>query len=490
MTQIGQWQRFEGSVTNNQTYTSPYDDVTLTVTYSRPDGSEIDFWGFYDGDNTWRFRFMPDQFGEWRYNATFSDGTPGVAGSFTCVESDVPGMLSVDETNPMWFGYKGGEPVLIRSLHVGDCFFASNLPDEQRTTFLDWVSEQGYNMLSIGSHYLNRNKPGRGAGWDTPALWPLNASEYQRMETILDDLAHRHIMVFPFGGFFGRNAAFPHEVDAQEQYVRYTLARLGPYWNILFNVSGPEPLLNVEHAPEVLSKAELDRLGQLIRQLDVFGHPLTVHNKTGDDAYKDDDYCDFSTLQGPKTTDLNELSDGLLRNHHPKKPLYVQETLWSGNIHGHPDYTDEQLRRNAWVIMMSAGALNFSDNGGPEAGMLGDSSSGFTGTLNLKDRRQWRHDILKSVWDCFETFPFCTMQPRQALVSAGFALAEAGRHYLVYLPDGGTVDAAIEGGPYAVRWINARNPAETTDGGSTSDGQTLNAPNRDGGWLVWLYKDE
>lgn len=243
-----QWDRFEAAVINTNIYADPYRDVTLNVTYTRPDASIVNFWGFYDGSNTWRIRFMPDQIGVWSYSASFSDGTPGASDSFDCVPGDIPGMISADETNPMWFGFKGGGHVQVRGFHVGDRFFASNWPQTNRTAFLDWAQLQGYNMLSIASHYLNRNFPGRGQGWTTPDLWDgqaraLNAGEYQTLETMLDDLATRKMLVFPFAGFLGKASDFPTNHADQDLYIRYTLARLGPYWNVLLVVAGPEPLL-------------------------------------------------------------------------------------------------------------------------------------------------------------------------------------------------------------------------------------------------------
>ena len=38
-------------------------------------------------------------------------------------------MLSVDASNPLWFGFKGGRPVQIHSLRVGDRFSAGKFPD-------------------------------------------------------------------------------------------------------------------------------------------------------------------------------------------------------------------------------------------------------------------------------------------------------------------------------------------------------------------------
>jgi hypothetical protein len=477
---VGRWDRFEVAVTNATRYADPYRDVALDVAYTRPDGRTVAFWGFHDGGTTWKLRFMPDRPGTWRYEARFSDGSPGASGSFTCVPSDLPGMVAVDEANPQWFGYKGGKHVLVRSLHVGDRFFAATWDAARRATFLDWAQRQGYNTLSVASHYLNRDAPGRGRGWDTPALWPLNAAEYRRMEAVLDDLARRRLIVFPFAGFFGRASNAPNDPADQELYVRYTLARLGPYWNVLLNVGGPEPHLR---GKPYLSGDEIHRLGRLIRRLDVFGHPLTVHNPTGDDLFKDADWLTYGTLQGPKTADRARLSAGLLRNHHPRKPLYAQETLWSGNVNHvraiKRDYTDDDLRKNAFVLMMSAAALNFADN-------AGDSSTGFSGTLDLADRKQERHDVIKGVWDYFETVPFYRMTPRQDLVDAGYCLADEGRRYLVYLESRRSVNVAVAPGAYAVEWVNARDTTDRRPGGTTHDGRGLTSPKDGDDWLVSL----
>lgn len=56
---------------------------------------------------------------------------------------DIPGLISRDEVNPGWFGFQGGQHILIRSFHVGDRFFASNWPATNRTAFLDWAQAQG-----------------------------------------------------------------------------------------------------------------------------------------------------------------------------------------------------------------------------------------------------------------------------------------------------------------------------------------------------------
>ena len=477
---VGQWERFEATIRNDRPYRDPFRDVTVAATYTRPDGSVQQFWGFYDGDHTWRIRFMPDQVGTWRYAVHFSDGSASAEGNFRCIQSDTPGMVAVYRPNPIWFGFRTGaagrdySPLLIRSFHVGDRFFARNWPDEDRRAFLDWANQQGYNTLSIASHYLNRNTSGRGAGWDTPRLWPPNPAEYQRMERILDDLAARRIIVFPFAGFFGRSSEFPRDGADQELYIRYTLARVGSYWNVLLNVAGPESILR---GKPYLTADQVNALGSLIHRLDVFDHPLTVHNPTGDDFFRDADWESFGTLQGPKTIDRAKLSAGLLRNHHAAKPLYAQETLWPGNTQGHPKYTDDDVRKNAYVILLSGATLNFAD-------MAGDSSSGFSGTLDLSKKIQSRHDIARMVWDFFQSVPFHRMAPRQDLTDKGFCLAEPGRWYLNYLPAGGGVTLKLTGeGPYRATWVNARGPADRHNASSDSR-MRFEAPDSRGDWLL------
>lgn len=499
---VPRFSRFEASVTNENRYANPFRDVTLDVTYTAPDGRTIAFWGFHDGGTTWRFRFMPDAIGTWRYEAKFTENSvanvsavptttrtlPALAGTFECVASDLPGQIVVHRGNPQWFGWRSGDAMLVRALHIGDRFFARNWNDDKRAAFLDWAQQQGYNTLSIASHYLNRAVPGRGEDWDTPKLWPLDPGEFQRMERILAELERRRIIVFPFAGFFGREAHFPGAHSEQTRYLRYTLARLAPSWNLLWNVSGPEPLLRRR---PVLTFEEVNRLGTEIAGLDPFQHPISVHNFTGDDAFKEQPWHTFGTLQGPKTFDRAKLRDGLLKNHHARKPLLAQETLWSGNsVHIRAnqgqDYSDVDLRKNAYVIHFSAAYLVFADNDG-------DSSTGFTGSMDLTHRRQARHDVIKRVWDTVAPLPWQRTRPRPDLVSTqggkghAFCLADVGQTYLVYLESPVPVSISLPGGAYRVAWINAQTGARQSSP-DTSDGANLTPPAGGDDWILVLSR--
>ena len=91
--QIGQWDRFEATIYNPESYDNPFADVDCMVVYTRPDGSTYETFGFYDGEGVWKFRCMPDQLGDWTFYVRFSDGSLDTSGAFVCVPSDIPGMI-------------------------------------------------------------------------------------------------------------------------------------------------------------------------------------------------------------------------------------------------------------------------------------------------------------------------------------------------------------------------------------------------------------
>lgn len=439
---IARWALFEGTLTHPAPPADALRGVELRTEFTAPDGQVARFWGYHDGGATWRFRFSPDQVGRWRYAARFSDDAAEVSGEFACTTSDLPGPLTRWRENPTWFATAAGGPVVVRSFHVGDRFFAENLEAGTRTRFLDWAQAQGYNLLSIGSHYLNRNAPGRGQGWRTPRLWDagtrsVRPGEYAKAEAILDELGTRHFYVHPFAGFIGRHSEFPVDPADQELYVRYTLARFAPYWNVLLNVAGPEPLWKPEGYENRMSFAEVNRIGQMIHRLDPFGRLLSVHNASGDDPFRFSSWASYSTLQGgpaEKGDDLPALHNFLFRNHTGDRPIYAHEVLWPGN-HLHAELTADQLRRKALVMLFAAAAINFAD-------MSGDSSTGYSGTLDPAERHSERHAAVKSAWDFFAKVPFGRLRPTWDVVKRGPCLADEGHEYWVYLAQGGATELA------------------------------------------------
>jgi hypothetical protein len=78
------WGRWERAFTAGAS-TSP--ETEFTVAMTAPSGQTRTLDGYWDGDQTWRVRFMPDEEGEWLYRASATPsaaGLEGVTGAFTC----------------------------------------------------------------------------------------------------------------------------------------------------------------------------------------------------------------------------------------------------------------------------------------------------------------------------------------------------------------------------------------------------------------------
>lgn len=488
---IEQYQLFEKTIINDKQYSDPARDVKLIVKLVNPEGKSIIHYGFFDGDSTWKIRFSPDLPGIWQYNASFSDQYKSLTGVFRCILSERPGFVGKNDFNPFWMGKAGSPKTLFRCFHVGDRFFAGNWDDplnpddgNARTAFLDWLQQNKYNMLSIASLFTNRDEKERGKGWETPRLWPIDPVQYKKLELILDELKKRDITVFPFAGFFGQKGEWPVDWDEQQLYMRYLIARIGHYPNIIFNIAGPETFWVESGYKNAMGLSDIKRLGSFIDSVDVHGHLITVHNETRatqyGDPFIDEPWCDMSTLQGPKTFNEDELFFGLIMNHRPNKLSFAQETLWTGNM-WHPKYSSDQIRKNTYTILFSGSILNFADN-------RGNSSTGFSGTMDLQIVNQPMHDVVRKVSDWFESIPFHQFKVRQDIVRQGFCLANEGVEYYVYLDTIGQVELNLDF-PYNFmsEWINAKNPEDKRTGPVVNKPTKFDSPKDGDDWILHVY---
>ena len=94
MKQVWQWHVYEAVLTAGQPPDDAADETSLKVEFAAPSGARRTVNGFWDGGQTWRVRFSPDQIGQWTWQSRCADGTPGLAsqGQFSCIpyEGDNP----------------------------------------------------------------------------------------------------------------------------------------------------------------------------------------------------------------------------------------------------------------------------------------------------------------------------------------------------------------------------------------------------------------
>lgn len=83
------WKKYELVFTSSLVYENPVQDLKMMeVTFASPSGVIKTINTFWDGDNVWKARFMPDETGTWTFETRCSDvknqGLHGQKGSFIC----------------------------------------------------------------------------------------------------------------------------------------------------------------------------------------------------------------------------------------------------------------------------------------------------------------------------------------------------------------------------------------------------------------------
>ncbi|MGC8742640.1 MAG: DUF4038 domain-containing protein [Verrucomicrobiia bacterium] len=88
---VPRWDKYECVLKSSIKYTNPVQQATLTATFVSPLGEKRTVYGFWDGGDVWKIRFMPDIAGKWTFTTDCSDksnsGLDGKSGSFICTAS-------------------------------------------------------------------------------------------------------------------------------------------------------------------------------------------------------------------------------------------------------------------------------------------------------------------------------------------------------------------------------------------------------------------
>jgi hypothetical protein len=64
---VWRWEMHEFELHGPSHVENPFRDAALVGEFTSPSGKKVTAEGFYDGGDTWRLRFTPDEEGEWRY---------------------------------------------------------------------------------------------------------------------------------------------------------------------------------------------------------------------------------------------------------------------------------------------------------------------------------------------------------------------------------------------------------------------------------------
>jgi hypothetical protein len=490
---VGNYRVFEARVINDRDYDNKFTDVELLVDYTAPSGRKIAFRGFFDGDgngggdkatgNVWKMRFMPDEGGTWKYAWRWSDGTPGGDGSFeSTAENAGKGILKAYAKNPHWFAYNGTEPVWLKSYYeTGHGGIAQDF---------DWMTEHvfqplldhGYNHLQVNwlmslccyqQYYLDGPAPSTldlALYENGKASSTMNLNVWKLMERRLKWLNDRDVGVHMFLGFDGSQNDGPRWSDLSEAekdfYVKYSVARLGPFaniagWNFVWEVPG---------------NRETHELGlaRLLAKYDVFDHLRTYEDEMPRTHFYDKDEYTFAAVENHKIaapykemerynywrTPWTHYMASLLS--YVGKPVYMSEgnALWRRFWQERTGATQDDLRRAAWATTMAGASFNWNGHASEyELRAHGPDGLPFDEENEYSASERYVEIIARVMNDEVE---FYKLTPQSDQLTAHdpfrvFALVEAGRQYLVFSIAGEPFSLFLGEGEYANNaWIDAK----------------------------------
>jgi len=371
---VPRFARHEVSLTAAGNYANPYAELEAEATLVEPDGKTTRKLPlFWDGGQTWRFRFAPDLTGTWRWSVKSADqGLDGQSGSFECMPSNRRGSIRPMAGAPHHFQYQNGE----RLWFLGDTAWAYVMDNARekhdRASAERYASNraaQGFNaihVMMLGERgWGNRNGP----PWFDMAKEEINPAYFQEADERIAFANARGLvtgLVLAWANK-GRNEPYSWSrmanLAARERYARYIAARYGAY-DAYFLVSGEwDAEIRSRPAPEAELRSEFVRLGDVVRASDpqhrMIGiHPTMKTHGTSRAFNTASTWMDFGDYQ----QNYSQLHQSILDSRAIDKPVVNAEyAYWlrDNNGDGHVDkaysYTLEDIRAATWDIVMAGG---------------------------------------------------------------------------------------------------------------------------------------
>jgi Domain of unknown function (DUF5060)/Domain of unknown function (DUF5605)/Protein of unknown function (DUF4038) len=321
---VERWGVFEVSLTGPASG-NPFLDVRLGAHF-RYGHRTIDADGFYDGAGTYRVRFMPDETGEWTYT-TFSNtaALDGETGSFTVVAPSPKNHGPVRVRYVTHFGYEDGTPYV----PIGTtCYAWTHQGDRLEEQTLETLRSAPFNKIRMcvfpKSYAYNANEPvyypfPRDAAGNND-LTRFDPQFFQHLEKRIGQLQalgiEADLILFHPYDRWGY-AAMP--AEANDRYLRYTVARLAAYRNVWWSLANEWDLVKTK------TLADWDRFFRIVQESDPYRHLRSIHYSN----VMYDDSKPWVTHVSLQSSDLEKAREYVAQY---RKPVIYDECKYEGNI--------------------------------------------------------------------------------------------------------------------------------------------------------------
>src|SRR5574344_283615 len=321
---VEKWKVFEVTL-NGKSDGNPFKEVKLSAQFIN-DVDTISVSGFYNGNGSYKIRFMPKKEGKWAYTTTSNDKKlNNKKGSFACTPAlkDNHGPVVVKDT--FYFAYADGT-----SHHSfgTTCYGWVHQGDSLADLTLKTLSNGYFNKMRMcifpKSYDWNNNEPqyypfeGQPLkNWDYSRLNPAFFQNIEKRIQQLDSLGiEADLIVFhPYDrwGFSSLSR------ETEEMYIDYIIARFAAYKNVWWSMANEWDFMDAKKL------SDWDFYVEQFAKRDPFHHLLGIHN--GVKFYDHTNpYITHASIQNEETQRAKEFRIKY------KKPVVFDECRYEGNI--------------------------------------------------------------------------------------------------------------------------------------------------------------
>lgn len=354
---VEQWARFEKTFTVKSAK-NPFTDVTLTANFSTGD-TTFSVSGFYDGNDTFKVRFMPQQTGKWRFKTSSNLASlNNKTGEFTCIKATKGNSGPVQVSGTYAFKYANGK----HYYPFGTTAYAwTHMGQGTQEITLNTLKKSGFNKLRMcvfpKNYELVNEEPElfpfevkelkKDAAGKTYAAWDFNTFNpafFQHLEKRIDELNQLGIeadliLFHPYDkGRWGFDA-MPNEVNIR--YLKYLLARLSSYKNVWWSLANEWDYVKSK------TVADWDLLAKTVVQNDPYRHLCSIHGATA--TYYDYRKPEFTHVSIQDETPVQSPNAAAMLRHIYQKPVIADEVGYEGNLKSRwGRYSPEEMTHLVW----------------------------------------------------------------------------------------------------------------------------------------------
>jgi pectin methylesterase-like acyl-CoA thioesterase len=329
---------------------NPFMEVELSATF-RQGQRAVKVPGFYDGDGSYKIRFMPDSAGVWTYETSSNRAELNrKTGQFDVAPAGPNNHGPVRVRNTWHFAYEDGTPFW----QVGTTSYSwthqTEALEQQTLRTLAAAPFNKMRMAVFPNHDVRQEPPRYPfagtppRGWDFTRFNPAFFRHLEQRVAQLRDLGiEADIILFhPYDkGYWGFDR-MPDDVN--QRYLRYVVARLAAYRNVWWSMANEFDFLKEKTMPE------WDSYFKTVQASDPWQHLRSIHNALAFYNHTQPWVTHVSVQSGAIAEDYERAV--LLRDVY-NKPVVYDEVKYEGNL----SRRWGQLTPEAMVLRFWQGAI-------------------------------------------------------------------------------------------------------------------------------------